>query len=166
MASYLNQITANYSLSLLSIPAYHLVSLLPHFVSINIATGGDTKRWRNANSRGQSHVKEIHTRLSPAQHARFERARAAHTNAQEGFPLFIAAVLAGNLVALAKGQAAGEALGVDTIAIRMLLARLAYTVLYLVINDDKVAYLRTLVWGFGIQQSWKLLIGAARALAN
>ncbi|KAF1816723.1 hypothetical protein P152DRAFT_454952 [Eremomyces bilateralis CBS 781.70] len=166
MASYLNYVTSNYSLSLLSIPAYHVLALLPHFYSFHLGTQGDSSKWRNANSRGQTHAKEIQTRLSPAQYNRFERARAAHANAMENLPLFVAAVLASKFVAIAKGESVGESLGTDALAVRLLLARAVYTAMYLFVKDDRVAGLRTLVWLYGVQQCWKSIIGAAWALAH
>ena len=73
------------------------------------------------------------------------RARGAHINSLEVFPLFAAAVLAGNAAQL-------SAKDMNSMALSFLAARTLYIGLYLGIKSNTLAYARTGVyaWSIGI----------------
>ena len=75
------------------------------------------------------------------------RAMAAHANHFEAFPLFAAGVL----VAVSTGNEAGLA---STLAVIFVLARIGYTLLYIL----NLHLLRSLVWGLGFGSSMLLLL--------
>lgn len=94
--------TPNYSIY--AIPAFYFLALVPQFYStvlINRATNG---RFDNANPRGASFSETCKKSLDKATLGRFERAKAAHTNALENLPLFASAVICANMAGLQKGM--------------------------------------------------------------
>ncbi|KAL9137617.1 MAG: hypothetical protein Q9175_001168 [Cornicularia normoerica] len=94
--------TSNYSIY--AIPAFYILALVPHFYStvlINRATNG---RFNNVNPRGTSFSETCKKSLDKVTLGRFERARAAHTNALENLPLLASAVICANMAGLESGM--------------------------------------------------------------
>ena len=117
--------TSNYSIY--AIPAFYLLALVPQFYStilVNRATNG---RFDNVNPRGAAFSETCKKSFDKATLGRFERARAAHTNALENLPLFASAVICANMAGLETGMVN---------AVRILL--------YLVLHSEIVTTLRDL----------------------
>ncbi|CZT22834.1 uncharacterized protein RCC_08540 [Ramularia collo-cygni] len=73
------------------------------------------------------------------------RARGAHLNCMEVFPLFAAAMVAGNVAKL-------PAKDLNSAALNFFVARTVYTALYITVKNDVVAFARTgaYFWSIGI----------------
>ncbi|KAF2132410.1 hypothetical protein P153DRAFT_355018 [Dothidotthia symphoricarpi CBS 119687] len=128
---------SNYSFY--SIPVYWFLALAPHGYSVSIITKANNNVWNNANSRSPGWVASLQKTVPAETLATFERAEAAHKNALENAPLFIGAVLAGNMAGLSASTmnlSLGAYLGL----------RVLYTVLYVNTTRNKTASLRSLVW--------------------
>lgn len=94
--------TSNYSIY--AIPAFYILALAPGFYStllINRATNG---RFDNVNPRGTSFSETYKKSVDKPTLGRYERARAAHANALESFPLFASAVICANMAGLEQGM--------------------------------------------------------------
>jgi hypothetical protein len=107
--------TTNYSFY--AIPAVWIISLYPHLYAVSLLvlpTHGqliyefqsgiikkvDRTLWNNHNLRSTT-LHEQRQKSMPADvYARYERAEAAHMNGMENVPMFVGAVLAGNIVGL------------------------------------------------------------------
>ncbi|KAF2643029.1 hypothetical protein P280DRAFT_421509 [Massarina eburnea CBS 473.64] len=141
---------SNYSLH--AIPVFWVLTLLPHAYAVNIIKKANNGKWDNVNARG-ANAATTYQKTAPAEvYARFERAEAAHKNGFENAPLFIGAMLAGNLAGLSTETMNFAAGG-------FLLSRVVYTLLYINVTRQKYSYLRSLVWWIGsvlwIRIYWK-----------
>lgn len=87
-----------------------------------------------------------------------QRLEAVHANAQEGLPVFFAAVLA----AVIAGVPAEE---VDRVAVNYIASRVAYTVVYLASSRSRawLGPVRTLSFAAGFFPVFGLFLSAARA---
>jgi hypothetical protein len=79
MSSFLNA----YNASILAIPAYWVLSMLPHGLAIRAATEGQLKRWDNRNPRSSDLKAKLKQRLPAEAFARYERLEACHANGME-----------------------------------------------------------------------------------
>ncbi|KAL8646132.1 MAG: hypothetical protein Q9226_007001 [Calogaya cf. arnoldii] len=86
-----------------SIVVYFVLNFIPHTYSTLIFSDGSTKNWDNANPKSAAVREKFQKRVSAATYLRWERARAAHNNGIENFPLLIAAVILGNMAKLNAG---------------------------------------------------------------
>lgn len=149
--------TPNYSIY--AIPAFYILALVPQFYStilINRATNG---HFDNVNPRGASFSETCKKSLDKATLGRFERAKAAHANALENFPLFASAVICANMAGLEKGMmnlTCGAFLGL----------RIAYTFLYIGVESRKFSFVRTLVWMTSVGCCMTLLFKAGNVLVD
>lgn len=64
----------------------------------------NNKKWNNANPRGLDTNAQYQKTCPTEVYARFERAEAAHKNLLENAPLFIGAVVVGNMMGLPAGM--------------------------------------------------------------
>ncbi|KAK4693736.1 hypothetical protein P7C71_g3714, partial [Lecanoromycetidae sp. Uapishka_2] len=129
--------TPNYSIH--AITAFYLLSFAPQVYStilINRATNG---RFNTVNPRGSSSFESYQKSCDKATYARFERARAAHANALENLPLFAAAVICANIARLDYGT-------VNMICGVFLGLRALHSVLYIAIENRRLAYARSVVF--------------------
>ena len=85
--------------------------------------------------------------------ARYERAKAAHTNGLESFPLFIAAILAGTVVGLSDSE-------MNLVAALILGSRMAYNWLYISVEGGALHWARTGVWLGHLLICWWVLVQA------
>jgi hypothetical protein len=72
-----------YNPSLLAIPAYYILSVLPHSYSLYVATQGNLKKWDNRNPRSTDLRAKLKKRLPAETFAQYERLEACHANGME-----------------------------------------------------------------------------------
>lgn len=125
--------------SLFSIPAYYFLVLFPHLYASALLSSADPKAYNNANPRASSTAETYKKALSPATLARYERAKAAHANGHESFPLFSIAILAANIAGVDKDV-------ISIFAYSILGSRALYVLLYINTENKRSSYLRTAVW--------------------
>lgn len=151
------------NLAIISIPAYYILSVVPHSMALSIATQGDLAKLDNRNPRSSTHIESLRQKLSPEEFARFERCEAAHKNNFESFPLYATAVFAGLLAdgvgkgGILTGKTASEA--TMKYVYSFLAVRLAYNVAYVSTSRNKYSWIRSALWAAGLalsgQQFWR-----------
>ncbi|KAL1791970.1 hypothetical protein ACET3X_009721 [Alternaria dauci] len=72
-----------YNASVLAIPAYFMLSFLPHALAVNVATVGNVLTWDNRNPRSSDVKAQLKQRLPAASYAKYERMEACHANGME-----------------------------------------------------------------------------------
>ncbi|KAF2476180.1 uncharacterized protein BDR25DRAFT_277172 [Lindgomyces ingoldianus] len=147
---------ANYSIY--SIPVYWFLALVPHAFAVQLMKGANNKKWDNANPRGADANAKYQKAVPNQIWCKFERAEAAHKNMLESAPLFIGAILAGNIAGLPKSTlntAAGAYLGL----------RVAYIAIYINVANQKLSMLRSATWAISTGVLFRLLIQAGNKLA-
>lgn len=149
----------NFNISIAAIPAYYLIGFGCHVYAQNILVSRDPEKkvYDNRNPRVATQ-EALHKLLGPADFERYTRARGANSNSHENFPLFAAAVLAGNLAGL--GQRTLNAAAVTTI-----LLRVVYSFTYVMVTTRRQALLRSLIYGVTTFIKFYVLFKAAGALA-
>jgi hypothetical protein len=75
-----------YNPSILAIPALHILSILPHGLALQVATGGKLLQWDNRNPRSTAMKGKLRERLSEEDYALYERAEACSANGLENLP--------------------------------------------------------------------------------
>jgi len=149
-----------YNLSIIAIPAYFLLSLLPHGYALSVAAQGKPTKWDNRNPQSSDLKAKLKERLPADAFAQYERAEACHANGMENLPLFATAVILGNMAGLRK-----EGLGGMTeFATTFLAVRVAYTVVYLTNKTQGPTLLRTGLWALGTGLCFRIILKAAKAL--
>ncbi|KAK0899967.1 hypothetical protein LTR91_018872 [Friedmanniomyces endolithicus] len=132
-----------YNWSIQSIPMAFGLGLVPHLYftgRLTLATKG-----KNSTAMPRTNLETWKGKLPEALWCQLARARGAHLNSLEVFPLFAAAVLAGSAAKLPASD-------LNNMALTFLGARTLYMALYMTITNDTVAYARTGVyaWSIGI----------------
>ncbi|KAF2842234.1 hypothetical protein M501DRAFT_998491 [Patellaria atrata CBS 101060] len=145
------------NLSILGLPIYWGLALLPKFYATNLASQGNPASVDNRNPKGTDYRPRLAQRLGPSLYTRWERAEAAHGNMLENFPLFAAAVIAGNLANLD---------GVDTFVQVYLALRVVYVVSYITTTTNSYSYIRTGLWFSSVIIAFRTLTQAAFALGK
>jgi uncharacterized MAPEG superfamily protein len=125
--------------SFYSIPLYYTLTLLPHNYAIYTIVCATNGKWNNASPRSSSWNSELQKSVPAKTLALFERLEAIHNNALENLPIFIGAVLAGNVAGL--GEAEMNAFVVSYLALRVV-----YTGIYARGTSQKGSFVRTVVW--------------------
>jgi uncharacterized MAPEG superfamily protein len=141
--------------SILSIPAYYILSFLPHAYAIRVATRNQPWRWDNRNPRSSALKADLRAKLDPATFALYERAEAASSNAYENMPLFTAAVILGHVVGLDRKY-------LDRFALQFLLVRTAHTVSYMATKRQRWSFLRTVFYFWSVALCVRVLAKAAK----
>lgn len=113
-----------YNLPLLSIPAFYVLSLVPHMVGSTITVSN--KILDTTNPSGSSVQEKAKKQLSARDYAQYERCKSCHRNSLENMPLYIATILAG----LYAERESGQKLGLTTLAASFLTVRVLYTMNY------------------------------------
>jgi hypothetical protein len=72
-----------YNPSILAIPAYYILSVLPHSYAISVATQGQLSKWDNRNPRSSDTKAKLKERLPAETFAKWERLEACHANGME-----------------------------------------------------------------------------------
>jgi len=136
-------ILGNINLPLLSIPAFYILSGIPHGYAVSLGVKGKLKDHDNRNPRSTRHLDSVKRRLTNAEYARWERAEACHRNHLENMPLFVATVFAG----LFAEQIVGEgAVGLNDFVVGWMAIRVLYTINYITAETMQWSYLRSLLY--------------------
>ena len=72
-----------YNPSILAIPAYYILSVIPHAFALNAATQGQLTKWDNRNPRSTDMKAKLKQRLPAEVFAKYERMEACHANGME-----------------------------------------------------------------------------------
>jgi hypothetical protein len=72
-----------HNLSILAIPAYYILSVLPHSYALNVATQGQLGKWDNRNPRSSVMKGKLKERLPAEEFDKYERLEACHANGME-----------------------------------------------------------------------------------
>jgi hypothetical protein len=75
-----------HNLSILAIPAYYILSVLPHSYALSVATQGNLSKWDNRNPRSSELKAKLKERLPAEEFAKYERLEACHANGMEVSP--------------------------------------------------------------------------------
>lgn len=143
--------------SILSIPAFSILALLPHSYAINVASGGNALKWDNRNPRSPSLKDNLKARLDADTYAKYERAEAASANAYENIPLYAAAVIVGNIAGLPKER-------MSRFAAIFLTLRAAHSLVYINTKSQKWTVLRSLLWFSTVLLNFRIFYEAAKKL--
>ncbi|KAK3615046.1 hypothetical protein LTR56_026836 [Elasticomyces elasticus] len=136
-----NTLPAPNNWSIKAIPLAFGLGLVPHlyFTSrLMFATNG-----KMSNAMPRTNLDTWKGKLPETLWCQLARARGAHINSMEVFPLFAAAVLAGNAAKL-------PAEDLNSMALTFLSTRALYMACYMTIKSDVVAYARTGVYAWSI----------------
>jgi uncharacterized MAPEG superfamily protein len=144
--------------SIVSIPAYYVLSFLPHAYGIHVASGGNPAAWDNRCPRASKLKSSLQANLPADVYAKYERAEAASANSYENMPLYIGAIILGHFAKLDKAV-------LDKFAFRFLLVRAVYALVYVQTARQSRTPLRTLLWGYSIWMCVQVYLQAAKALA-
>jgi uncharacterized MAPEG superfamily protein len=148
----------NISLSILSIPVYYVISVLPHSYAISLATSGKPLKWDNRNPRGIGHRAHLKSTLPPEKFARYERAEAASANALENFPVYTAAMILGHVAGVDKDA-------LDRFAAAWLVLRVAHSLVYVNRSRHGWTAVRTGLYVASIATCFNIFVQAAKKLA-
>ena len=145
--------------SIYAIPVFYVLNLVPKVCGDIIITGSTMSHYNNANPRSSAWQESFRKRTTAATYARWERAKAAHTNGNEAWPLLVAAVTLGNIAKLDVGSM-NWALGL------FMVFRALYIVAYIQIADNKWSWLRSIIWNAALLQCMYLVVKAGNILAQ
>ncbi|KAL1617375.1 hypothetical protein SLS56_011028 [Neofusicoccum ribis] len=151
----------NANFSILAIPAYHLLAILPHAASILYTTNGKPSKWDNRNPRSEAMKSALAKRVDAKQYATYERLEAAHANSMENMPIFVAAVILGNMAGLHKVEGSD---GLNWFTGAFLLVRTAYIIVYAMNDTQAKSVPRSLLYNTGLVLCWRTLFKAATKL--
>lgn len=172
MSAYLT--ASPYNIPLAAVIANYVLAFVPHAYATHIGSGGNMATHNNVAPASSAYHEKVKKRLGPKTFAAWERARAAHRNALENMPIFIAAIFAGYLAeerlkapgygGLTAEAAAGQ-VGVTTFALGWLALRTFYTVNYIVVETQGWSFLRSISYIAGVGWAFTILGRAAKVLA-
>ncbi|KAI7285758.1 hypothetical protein KC345_g1522 [Hortaea werneckii] len=151
MASAMLPASDNWSIR--SIPMAFGFGLVPHLYCqgrLMLATRGQMSIAQPRNN-----LETWKEKLPNVLWAQLSRARGAHLNSMEVFPLFAAAILAGNMSKLPPKD-------LNNAALSFLGARTLYMTLYTIISHDTLAFARTGVYAWSISIPLVLLWKAGK----
>ena len=149
---------ASTNYSLYAVPAYYVLSLLPHQYAVSTIKAANNGRWNNANSRSSNWIEQIQKSVPAEVFGRYERAEAAHKNSMENLVVFYTALVLGNMAHLPAGT-------MNTVAGLFLVLRALYPVLYIRTTSHKHSFARTAVWGSSILLCMYTVVRAANVFA-
>ncbi|KAF8814704.1 hypothetical protein BYT27DRAFT_7205670 [Phlegmacium glaucopus] len=144
-------------LSLYSIPVVWFTAFYPatwKFLTIDKAIG-----YNNVQPRLNITKVANNKNISPDLAARIQRMEGAHLNGNEAFPLWVAAVLAGNYAGL-------ESRWLNTMSASYVVLRLLFNHVYINHEKPSTSWLRTLVFFAGLSIPMTILVKAAAKVAN
>lgn len=151
-----------YNPSILAIPAYYILSVLPHTYAISIATHGSLLNWDNRNPRSSTLKSKLKDTLDADTYAAYERAEACHANGMENLPLFASAIILGNMAGLKRHGIQG----MTGFAGLFLALRVAYTAVYLGTKTNGPTLVRSGIWAAGTVLCVRVMMTAAQAMAK
>ena len=145
--------------SFYAIPASFILILAPQLYASSIVRNTKNVRRDNANPRGETYAQSLKKNLPKEDFSRFERARAAHFNGYESFPLFAAAVICGNMAKIDPST-------LNTMTGLFLVLRTVYNIAYIQTTTQQWSVLRTGVWISSVLCCLVLLSKAGGVMAN
>ncbi|KAH7130609.1 hypothetical protein B0J11DRAFT_613205 [Dendryphion nanum] len=145
--------------SILAIPVFHILSVLPHSYALFVASPNGVSTWDNRNPRSTTLRSKLQDKLDPERFAYYERLKACHANGMENLPLFATAVILGNLGGLGRGT-------MTRFAAAIIAIRLAYTATYATTNTQGPTVIRSGLWVVQVALCFRTLIKAAKALGG
>lgn len=146
-----------YNKSILAIPAYYFLTLVPHAWAIQIASGGNPARWDNRNPRATGLKKTLSERLPPELYQKYERCEAAHANGMENLPLFATAMILGNIAKLPADELSKTA--GTYIALRAI-----YFITYIMTSRKQYTVVRSGLWIGSVVLCIRTIVQAAKAM--
>ena len=149
--------TTNYSIY--AIPAYWLLAMVPHMYGMQYVKNANNGRWSNVSPRSTKWGNTLEKSLPADVFATFERCEAAHKNSVENLPLFLGAIVLGNMAKLPAGTLNG-------VAGTFLGLRVAYTLAYINTTNEKASFARTGLWISSIVTLMYLIVKSGNVLAT
>ncbi|KAJ7019494.1 hypothetical protein C8F04DRAFT_1147371 [Mycena alexandri] len=145
------------ALSFYSIPAVWLTAFVP--VMLKSVAINKVKGFNNVQPRTNVGRVAADAKIPPAVAARIERMEGAHMNGNENFPLWAAAVLAGNFAGLDNRT-------MNIISIVYFCGRVLYNYVYITQETRRQSSIRTTIFFSNLCLPLYLLIAAATKLAR
>ncbi|KAJ7111278.1 hypothetical protein C8R44DRAFT_799241 [Mycena epipterygia] len=145
------------ALSFYSIPAVWLTAFIP--VMMKSVAIHKVKGYNNVQPRGNTSRVSGDKAVAPAISGRIERMEGAHLNGNENFPIWVAAVLAGNFAGL-------DNYTMNVVSICYFCGRVLYNYIYITQETRLQSGLRTLVFFGTLSLPLYLLFSAADKLAK
>ena len=150
---------ASTNYSIYALPAYYLLSILPHSYAIAVIKAASNGRWNNSNPRSSLWNDKIQKSVPAEVFGRYERAEAAHKNGMENIPVFFTAIALGNVAALPAGT-------LNTVAGLYLALRAIYNVVYIRTVSNKYSAFRTAIWTTSTLLCFYLIVQAGNVFAS
>ena len=144
--------------SVFAIPAYLAITIIPHGYGQTIIKNANNQHWDSANPRSTAWNDTVKKAVPASTFARYERAKAAHANGMENFPLLIGAIILGNVAKLPSST-------LNTVAAAFLAMRLAYTYAYINTETIPGSFVRTGIWFASTASLMYLVVMAGSVLA-
>lgn len=152
-----------FKLAVLSIPAYHMIAIIPHIYAQYISMQGTAGRLHNNNPRSVLITERLRKTLPPQQFAKWERAKASHYNTTENAPLFVATIFA---CLLAEQQEGADQTGADTFAIAYVLLRALFVLIYCTTETERWSYVRSFLFTFANFWAFVVLCRSAKIISD
>jgi uncharacterized MAPEG superfamily protein len=146
------------NLSVYGIPVYYVLSLLPHSYALGLVRSQGSK-WDNANPRSTNLDEAVKKSVTADIYGRFERAESAHKNGMENLPVFMAAVILGNMAKL-------DSTYLNAFTAAFLSSRVVYTYCYITIADRKRSFFRSVIWAVGMLMCMTTIVKAGNVFAS
>jgi uncharacterized MAPEG superfamily protein len=149
--------TSMTNLSLFAVPAYWILCLVPHNYAIGIMRKANNGMWDNTSPRSSNWDAKLKKSVPAEIFAKYERAEAAQKNSFENFPIFVGAILAGNLAKLGSpllNSFVGAYLGM----------RVLHTIVYVSVSSNKYSFFRTAIWGISTLMCMGVYVKSGLAL--
>ena len=131
--------------------------MLPHNYAIALVLKHSNGRYDNTSPRSSAYDASIRKSVPAPIYAKYERSEGASKNGFENFPIFVGAILAGNVAHL-------EPRTLNTFVAAYLGSRVLYTLSYILIESHKPSALRSAIWGFGALYCLWIYISAGMVL--
>lgn len=146
------------NLSFFGVPAYWTLCMIPHSYAISIMAKANNGRWDNSSPRSSNWDASLRKSTPADIYSRYERAEAASKNGFENLPLFIGAVMAGNIAHL-------DIQTLNAFVTAYLFSRILYTLIYINVSSNKLSYIRTMVWLTGAVMCLGVFVRSGLAMA-
>ncbi|KAJ7474118.1 hypothetical protein FB451DRAFT_284523 [Mycena latifolia] len=145
------------ALSLYSIPVVWATAFVP--MTLKHATIKKVKGWDNVQPRANTSRVAADKTVPPAIAARIERMEGAHLNGNENFPIWVAAVLAGNFAGLDNRT-------LNVVSIAYICGRVLFNLIYINQQTHVQSVMRTIVFFSSLSLPMYLLFAAAGKIAG
>ena len=147
---------ANYSVY--AIPVYYVHTLYSHVYATRILKKANNGQGNNANPRSVVWKENVKKAVPASTYARYERAEAAHANGMENLPLFMGAIILGNMAKLPAST-------LNAVAATFLALRFGYTFAYINTESASKSFIRSGLWALSTVSLMYLMVSAGNVLA-